>query len=372
MDCSLGLFLADGKFRGRFLPPYDLLFTARQRESLDDSNPARTRIARFDKELGWTLLPSVSLPESHDRTNAMGMRADREYTYAKPPGVMRIAAFGDSFTYGAEVDNDSSWCQQLEKSQAGLEVLNFGVSAYGTDQAYLRYLRDAAPFEIDVVLLGLQLENALRNVSVYRPAYYHRTATAATKSRFRLSPEGALELVPNPADSRAHLRELIESRKLLDLIAHEDFWVRRAPLAYRDSPLFASSLARILYGSYENWGRDPARYYQDPASEPYRTTHAIIREMHRRVVDERGARFFVVILPPRHALRKLRKSGERYWSAFVRDIELDGISQIDCSDALDRLIRTHGEKAAFVGGAHYSAAASRLVATEIATRLDEP
>src|SRR4051794_17076478 len=65
------------------------------------------------------------------RINAQGMRADRDYPLAKPPGVCRIALFGDSFFMGYELALEDTFAAKLEKrlNARGVtaEVLNFSV-----------------------------------------------------------------------------------------------------------------------------------------------------------------------------------------------------------------------------------------------------
>src|SRR5918993_792123 len=56
---------------------------------------------RFDRDLGWAPAPNFVRRSNGQvyRTNGLGMRAERDYPKDVPPGIARIAAFGDSFTY---------------------------------------------------------------------------------------------------------------------------------------------------------------------------------------------------------------------------------------------------------------------------------
>ncbi|MBN2056427.1 SGNH/GDSL hydrolase family protein [bacterium] len=77
----------------------------------------------------------------------------------KPPEVVRIGCFGDSFTYCAEVGEQSdypSMLQQLFRDHGHdrVEVLNFGVNAYGFNQTYLMWDKVARGFDLDYVVLG--------------------------------------------------------------------------------------------------------------------------------------------------------------------------------------------------------------------------
>lgn len=353
LDAAVGwIFLSDGVFRRKPVPPYGLEFQGARR-------PARFRPIIFDPVLGWTMRPGAASPDGRVHTNSAGARGQREYAPKKPEGVLRIGAFGDSYTFGDEVRDDETWCHQLERSRDGLEVINFGVNAYGTDQAYLRYLRPTAAFEFDIVVCGFMPKDALRNVNVYRPAYSHRAGNR-TKPRFELHGDGALELVANPARSREHLRALLDSGDLLVTLLEHDFWVRRAPAAYRGSALFASSFARILYSQFEN-RRDVAGLLQDAESEPFRVTLAIMRKM-AAVAASRGQRFWVVILPDTVAVEE----GLRYWDPLARALRERGIPVIDCTDVLIQIAR---DGALAMPGEHYTPAGNAAVARLLAARI---
>ena len=79
--------------------------------------------------------------------NAMGFR-DREFSPEAPPGVTRILAIGDSFTYGWGVEDDEAWPKVLERRlvAAGerVEIANMGEP--GADPAgYAALAQNAIP-----------------------------------------------------------------------------------------------------------------------------------------------------------------------------------------------------------------------------------
>ena len=158
---------------------------------------------RIDPDLGW-----VTVPGARSRSpcaNRAGLRAEREYAPAPPPGVVRIAAFGDSFVHGDEVTTDEAWPTRLERLQPGLEVLNYGVGGYGIDQAMLRFFREGARFAPHVVLVGVITDDVLRGVNVFRPFFAPTTGNVLTKPRFLLDDDGTLRLLPNPLRSGRRL-----------------------------------------------------------------------------------------------------------------------------------------------------------------------
>lgn len=73
------------------------------------------------------------------RINSDGLR-DRERSKTKPPNTFRIAVLGDSYAEAFQVPLEEGFCSVMEsrlRECLGLErveVINFGVSGYGTSQ----------------------------------------------------------------------------------------------------------------------------------------------------------------------------------------------------------------------------------------------
>ena len=96
---------------------------------------------RFDPDLGWTSVPDTRLenfygPGRHLTINGQGVRAKRAYAAEPPAGRRRALCAGDAFTLGPGVDDDSTWCAQLEQIEPQLETVNLGQGGYGLDQIY--------------------------------------------------------------------------------------------------------------------------------------------------------------------------------------------------------------------------------------------
>ena len=96
----------------------------------------------FDRHVGLTLRAgSVGIyrdeGEAHFRINSQGLR-DGEHAIPKPPGVLRIAVLGDSFTEALQVAAENAFWAVLERRLAAspgldgraVETRNFGVSGY--------------------------------------------------------------------------------------------------------------------------------------------------------------------------------------------------------------------------------------------------
>ncbi|MDE2811346.1 MAG: SGNH/GDSL hydrolase family protein, partial [Gemmatimonadota bacterium] len=122
----------------------------------------RPSVWRYDPELGWSHIPDrvgrLVTPEFdvEMRINSIGLR-DREFADAKAAGVRRVALFGDSFVEGWGVPIEAAVSRQLEaclrREGAAVEVANFGVAGYGTDQALLFFERQGPRFGADEVVL---------------------------------------------------------------------------------------------------------------------------------------------------------------------------------------------------------------------------
>jgi hypothetical protein len=366
LDVAVGLTMLRG---GRFLewpvPPYSLLFSQKARDRLYKPPTGSTR---FDADLGWSLEPGYIYPEDEGAgmVNRGGFHAARDYELDAPAGVTRIGAFGDSYTYSGG-DYFHTWTHVLEGSRPNLEVLNFGVGGYGTDQAYLRYRRDGVAYKPDIVLIGLMLENALRNVSVYRPAYYHDSFTGF-KPRFLIDDSEALSVAPCPVSSLESLWKTVQTGSALPVLRESDFWVRRAPLAYEDSPLFWSSFARILYAGYENSGRWQGSYYQDTGSEPFRVTAAILRDFYAEALQDGADRALVLLFPDLKTIEKRMEGEAPYWHTLTDYLDARDIPYVDLTPHL--LAASQGQSADFLfRGNHYNNEGNAMIAQVVADRL---
>jgi hypothetical protein len=358
--------LRNGRFQGVWVPPFKLIFTDEQAGWLGNANS--DTYGRFDPELGWSIRPNGTKEGKlyRVRANSAGFRASREYSLEPPQGIVRIAAFGNSYTHGAYVSNEETWEHLLEISRPGLEVLNFGVNAYGVDQAYLRYRRDGSRFKPKVVLIGLMIENILRSVSVYRPTLVHKTPLPSVKPRFHIN-AGSLELIPCPVGSASELVSMIESNSLLKTLNETDYWVQRAPRAYQQSPFFWSSLARIIYGFYEHAGREVKDHYLR-ASEPFRVTLEVIGKFSDEALKRGADQVFVLIFPDQSAVQIWLAGEYIYWKTIADALAAKGISVLDLTPELAKAARDQKLSNLF-SHAHYTRTANALVAETLARSL---
>ena len=115
------------------------------------------------------IVQEVGRAEVPIRTNSLGLRSP-EVTLAKPPDTFRILVLGDSVTFGWSLRGEDTYASQLASLLATLrpnqrvEVINAGVSGYGTWQE-LRWLQETGlALDPDVIIVQTHLNDAADNL----------------------------------------------------------------------------------------------------------------------------------------------------------------------------------------------------------------
>ena len=323
-----------------------------------------------DPHRGWSLRPNLGRWVKGENTlwiqiNSDGMR-DREHALAAPPDTVRIAVLGDSYmqatnvpiekTFTSLVERDLSRCLQRTGKRA--EVLNFGVSGYGTAQELLTYRHHAAKYQPAVVLLAYYTNNDVWN-----------------NSR-RLNPTEFSDHSPYYLfkDDRLVLDESFQS--VLESSAQQPWW-RDARIVATDH----SSTARLLYGGWsmvrpyliaeDDSSEELAEFddledqiYRPPAhpatQEAWRVTEALLLMLNQEVAAG-GAELWIVTLSnaiqvhPDVAERRALQDRLGMDSLFYPDLRIrdfahkNGIPVITLAPALADYSATHG---AFLNGGY--------------------
>ncbi|MDE0896054.1 MAG: hypothetical protein OSB10_05665 [Planctomycetota bacterium] len=371
-------FLSDGMLMGRRVAPFDppIFYENQERafarlENFLDTGEEDEDSFLFDAELGWCSPRSTSndgmeFDEWGARSGPASIAKDRTQ------GVRRILALGCSFTLGDEVEDAQTWPFLLDESEEAVEILNFGVNAYGLDQAWLRYKRDGREVNADEVWLGLLPEASVRLGSMYRPVLGHWSGPVLFKPRFELR-EGQLELIANPAETLHDVHRLLSSQsEFLEALNGNDLWVQRAPAAYAprgDSWLHKSGVGRAWLTYAESGARDPVAWLEDETSEIHDLLSNLVTAF-REDVERDGARFRLLILPGRDALAFAKSEGRGYWAGLVDELRLSGTEVIDLTDAC-LAAGMVDDKKAWQSGLHYSPKSNGTIATALRDALKE-
>lgn len=357
----LGLYVLAA--RGIHYEPITDTLPTEHRRVLERVLAGSTHYLDYDSTLGWTIRPGGREPPLY-RANAEGIRADHEYAPEPPPGVLRVAAFGDSFTHGDDVANSEAWTARLER--AGMEVLNFGVAGYGLDQALLRYRREARHHHPHVVLIGYMADDIERAVSVYRPFYHPTSRAPLTKPRFRLVHD-SLELVPNPMSSEREYRALLDSpATVLPRLGDADYYYHTMEHAGPLDALGTVRLGKLAWRMVrQSDGPEPNGTY-NPRSEAFAVTVATMSEFVREVRAD-GATPVILLFPQAWDLGQYRRTHTRSYDPLRVALDRAGLPYLDVIEAFEGC---RDRPVAALVPYHYSALANDRVAAYLAARLD--
>ncbi len=373
---GLLLGLVFGEIALRIVSPVkaeDLLPLSYDRAGLQRINEQDTYIG-FDQRLGWTVTPSMSRAANSAtyRSNSAGMRADREYEVTPRPNSTRIAAFGDSFTHCDDVENDECWSAQLEAEVPGIEVLNFGVSGYGPDQAFLRYQQEGRAYKPCTVLIGYMVENVHRVVNRFRPFYQPETGITLGKPRFLLQGDG-LELLPQPARSAL---DFADSAWVERELGPHDFWYH--PGIFAGGLLDGSHFIRLgrtvayqrkfekLRADNED-AADIGWAYQ-PGSEGLEVASRLLIQFARQVEAD-GAVPVVVIFGRKSDVVAMRHNERKVYEPLLQRLNRADVGTIDVTERLFQESKRTGVERLI--DKHYRAAGNAVVADGLARRLQK-
>jgi hypothetical protein len=142
-----------------------------------DELEGKPHLMEYDSLLGWRFAPNRTV--SHQgwefkvpiTTNSLGFR-DGEHAFERKDGRRRVLLLGDSFGMGYGVEQEYSFASVLQ--DAGTEVINLSVSAYGTDQELLLYQTLGKRYDVDAVLLALTIGNDLADITGHHSIIFNK------------------------------------------------------------------------------------------------------------------------------------------------------------------------------------------------------
>ena len=355
---------ADGQFMfaGVALQPYALPMQrlAEQVTEYEDNLDLVTLV--YDEFVGWKYRPHATRQNGEFTINGAGLRSMREYDRQPPPDSLRVALFGDSFTAGDDAVDEGAWSHLLEVglNQAGIrtEVLNFGVSAYGMDQAFLRWLHDGTEYSPDIVVFGLQAENLDRNVNVFRQLI-HPMGPPFSKPRFVLAGD-ALQLVNSPTIPPGDLVDTFASFDDHPLAVHEAYFHSREYVKHWWS---GSKLVSYI-NAVVNQQAEREQVLYGPDSERGRLGRAIVDAFAADVAAQ-GRAFIIVFLPHQEYFSRLYHGKEIPYRRLLRDLS-ENYHYISLADYLEP---EHKDGKYWGESLHYGPELNQRLAELVATEI---
>jgi hypothetical protein len=215
---ELTLWALHHHFRQRF---QWLIGRADVTPEIDDALVEKHLEGGFDPDLGWVRKPGTN---GIDQTvegprkfavDARGRRADPVNSVL----ASGVAVFGDSYAFCRLVSDDETWPHYLSR-ELGRYAANYGVGNYGLDQAMLRWERESADLEEQVIVLAVVPETMAR-IHSYWKHYFEYGNVLAFKPRFTVD-AGALTLHPQAVRTAADYRRYRD--RLAEIQALDPFY----------------------------------------------------------------------------------------------------------------------------------------------------
>ena len=272
-----------------------------------------------DYDRGFALRPGIEghyqrEGESYVRINSDGQR-DREHSKAKPPDTVRIAVLGDSFAEAMHVPMEQTFWSLLERrlQECNLfpgkrvEVINFGVSGYGTAQELMTLRQKVWDYSPDIVILAFTTFNDIYDNS--------RALSKTEEVPYFVYRNGELIYDASFRDSRTYRqRDSQLSRfgrwvhnhvRIVQLVHYVQFTVKLRLTDWRNRRRAQSSPQKQTNAAApkapltaDDIGIDNMIYLEpqdENWKEAWRVTEGLILKM-REEVNQKGARFILVPL----------------------------------------------------------------------------
>lgn len=277
---------------------------------------AEGRVIAPDSLCGWALQPGSRLHsvasdrglDYHIRINSLGLR-DRERTPMPAPGVERVLFLGDSMVFGAGVEPDQRVTERLEAQLgSGVEVVNAGVSGWGTDQEFLWFREHGLRLRPDVVVLGLCMVN-----DVVNNLLPHELFGTAPKPRFDVQDERLVLHPPAPRAPGAAARRphaLLKRSRLLYFIGrhtqllHERWRARQAQRTHGTRVYYPEDLE----SDSSHWAVF-RRNYPPRFEDAFRVTEMLVTALHDTCTAH-GIRFVLFAFPQKVEVDSLERASE--------------------------------------------------------------
>jgi hypothetical protein len=341
--------------------------SAQLRAFLDTSQP---KLLEWHPVLGWYYGPNFH-SKSHN-SNSKALRGTKEYATIAAPNVLRIAAFGSSIVYCSEVDDGDAWPALMEAKNPNLEVLNYGVGGYGTDQAYLRYLAEGADHAPRVVLIGFASDELGRTVNVYRRFIMPIGQAPLFKPRYLRRADGSLSLLEVPMRSRPDYERLLKDPSEIIRLGKHDHWYQ--PSVY-ENPLYDYSTtvrlvvwtANQIYGRYVNGDRLVNGVVFNEESTAFKIQLELFSQF-AEAVRANGALPVVVFFPEKVSADRGLAGGPKLYDPLLKPLKERGIEFLDAMEAFRATGMADSESWYAIGG-HYSPKGNAIVADWLASEV---
>ena len=334
---------------------------------------------------------------SYVRINSDGLR-DREHTKTKTANTVRIALLGDSFVEAMHVPMEQTfWSLLGPKLEAcgafhgkQVEIINFGVSGYGTVQELMTLREKVWDYSPDIVVLAFAILNDVYdnfrplNGTEQVPYFVYRNDQLVYDASFRESPSYLSR------DSRLNRlgRWFHDHLRIVQLVHYVQFVAKLRLTDWRGRRRLAAAAQKESSSADPvDLGRDNKMYFEprdENWKEAWRVSEGLVLEI-RDEVRQKGAGFFLMVVPTaiqvcptavvrENFMRSVGVSTLFYPNTRLRDLAQR--EQIDFFDPTESMQAYAAEHKVIlngfnedIGNGHWNVAGHRAVAELLAQRL---
>ncbi len=272
-----------------------------------DWGPRTAALSRFwthDAFLGWSHIPNARGPfnvlgqETLISINSKGFR-DIERSYERSIPRYRILVLGDSMVWGYGVRQEEIFTALLEKELQGIDVINLGVSGYGTDQELILLQKEGVRYQPDLIVVVIASNDFQENVQKKAYLVYQ-------KPMFEFSSHGGLSLTNTPVPGQTFWERAAST------LMRYSFFLNKAASTYHYFTLGSVTGGSMTAGVK---GQQPF-----PRSVAERVTVAMLLEM-RALAQEANAELLLVLADGMGRLG--REMAEFFAARNVRILNMD-------------------------------------------------
>ena len=356
---------------------------------------------------GFALAPGVAGEYqreggSYVRISSDGLR-DREHARTRPADTVRIAVLGDSYTEAMHLPMEQAYWSLLEQKLRQcnafpgkqVEVINFGVSGYGTAQELITLQQKVWDFSPDIVVLAFTTLNDVYDNSLALskseevPYFFYQNGALVYDARFRDSKlyhrnDSRLNRVGRWFHNHLRTIQLLHQVQFVAKMRITD-WRNRRKVAQTQAG--SPAIQQPIMRNSDNIGIENMIYFEpvdEEWKEGWHVTEGLITEM-RNEVRQKGAKFVLVTLSnaiqvyPDPAVRQRFLQRLEIPNVFYANLRLQALAgreQIDFIDLAQPMQSYADQNKVFLhgfgsdlGNGHWNANGHRLAADLIAQKM---
>lgn len=273
-----------------------------------------------------------------------------------------VSLYGDSFTWCDHVDHEHAWGNVLS-NMLQVRVSNYGVSGYGSDQAFLRFLHNTGD-EAKIVFLNHLSENIIRNINQYRQLLYAGEGLGF-KPRFIIQRNGNLELIPTPSFSETEYPDVVH-----DPGSHlpYEYFIPNGPSGIQELSFpYIWTLLKCSRNFHIRAKLHQVPWYAefydaDHPSQALNVTIGILKQFHEEALA-RGKTPIITVIPDKPDLIFFRKNGRWPYQSLIDGLKNQSIEVLNFGEGIMRHLGVDDVQTLFNTSSHFNEKGNRILAS---------